>query len=118
MDAGDSQVIRIDTIWLATAPMDMRAGTDTALARVVSAFGAAHPHTAYLFANRRANRIKVLVHDGIGIWLAARRLHQGKFVWPMGSASQQLSLNRTQLDALVLGLPWQRMGEAGIIRMV
>jgi transposase len=77
-------VIRIDAIWLATTPMDMRAGTDTALARVVGVFGAAHPHTAYLFANRRANRIKVLVHDGMGIWLAARRLHQGKFAWPLG----------------------------------
>ena len=67
-------MIRIDAVWLATAPMDMRAGTDTALARVVSVFGAAHPYTAYLFANARGNRIKVLVHDGIGIWLAARRL--------------------------------------------
>ena len=62
-------VIRIDAAWLATAPLDMRAGTDTALARVVAVFGAAHPHTAYLFANKRANRIKILVHDGIGIWL-------------------------------------------------
>lgn len=24
----------------------------------------------------------VLVHDGIGVWLAARRLNGGKFVWP------------------------------------
>jgi len=47
-------VIRIDTIWLATEPMDMRAGTETALARVVAVFGAAKPHCAYLFANRRA----------------------------------------------------------------
>ncbi|WP_204734837.1 IS66 family insertion sequence element accessory protein TnpB, partial [Hydrogenophaga laconesensis] len=31
----------------------------------------------YLFANRRANRMKVLVHDGIGVWLAARRLNSG-----------------------------------------
>jgi transposase len=69
-------MIRIDAVWLATIPLDMRAGIDTALARVVQVFGAAHPHTAYLFANRRANRMKVLVHDGIGIWLAARRLHQ------------------------------------------
>jgi transposase len=111
-------VIRIDAIWLATTPMDMRAGTDTALARVVGVFGAAHPHTAYLFANKRANRLKVLVHDGIGIWLAARRLHQGKFAWPLGSAAAQLSLSRAQLDALVLGLPWQRLGDAGIITMV
>ncbi len=31
-------MIRIDSIWLATEPMDMRAGTETALARVVAKF--------------------------------------------------------------------------------
>ena len=31
-------MIRIDSIWLATEPMDMRAGTDTVLARVVAVF--------------------------------------------------------------------------------
>lgn len=36
-------------------------------------------HCAYLFANRRANRMKVLVHDGVGIWLVMQRLNQGKF---------------------------------------
>ena len=118
LDARSPQVIRIDTVWLATAPMDMRAGTDAALARVVSVFGAAHPHTAYLFANARGNRIKVLVHDGIGIWLAARRLHQGRFVWPSTGGADRWSLSRPQLDALVVGLPWQRMGDAGIITMV
>ena len=107
-------MIRIDAIWLSVEPLDMRAGTDTALARVVQVFGSARPHHAYLFANKRANRMKVLVHDGIGIWLAARRLHQGKFVWPVAD-SANCRLERAQLDALVLGLPWQRMGEAGII---
>ncbi len=29
-------MIRIDAIWLATEPMDMRAGTETALARVIA----------------------------------------------------------------------------------
>ena len=117
-------MIRIDAVWLSTVPLDMRAGTDTALARVVGVFGAAHPHTAYLFANRRANRMKVLVHDGIGIWLAARRLHQGHFVWPQTSSAgavgdtNRVSLSRAQLDALVLGLPWSRIGEGGIINVV
>lgn len=111
-------MIRIDTVWLATTPLDMRAGTDSVLARVVVVFGAAHPHTAYLFANRRANRMKVLVHDGIGIWLAARRLHQGHFVWPQESAANRVSLSRAQLDALVLGLPWSRIGSSGIISVV
>ena len=110
-------MIRIDAAWLTSAPLDMRAGTDTALARVVAVFGAAHPHHAYLFANKRANRIKVLVHDGIGIWLAARHLHQGKFVWP-AQGDEQYQLESVQLDALVLGLPWQRMGDAGIITVV
>ena len=75
-------MIRVDAVWLAVEPLDMRAGTEAALARVVNVFGAARPHHAYLFANRRANRMKVLVHDGIGVWLAARRLNSGKFVWP------------------------------------
>lgn len=110
-------MIRIDAAWLATAPLDMRAGTDTALARVVAVFGAAHPHHAYLFANRRANRIKILVHDGIGIWLAARRLHQGKFAWPT-TGTANLELQRQQLDALVLGLPWHRLGDGGVITVI
>jgi hypothetical protein len=38
------EVIRIDAVWLASAPLDMRAGFDSALARVVQVFGAAHPH--------------------------------------------------------------------------
>lgn len=112
-------MIRIDAVWLAVAPLDMRAGPDTALARVVQVFGAAQPHHAYLFANARANRMKVLVHDGIGLWLAARRLHQGRFAWPRGDRlSPQVALTRAQLDALVLGLPWQRLGEAGVITLV
>jgi len=110
-------VIRVDTLWLAVEPLDMRAGSEVALARVVEVFGAARPHHAYLFANRRANRMKVLVHDGIGIWLAARRLHQGKFVWPQ-LAGGTLSLSRAQFDALALGLAWQRIGEAGVISVL
>jgi transposase len=86
----------------------MRAGTEAALARVVTVFGAARPHHAYLFTNRRANRMKVLVHDGIGVWLAARRLNSGRFVWPK-DVEGTLTLSRPQFDALVLGLPWQRI---------
>jgi transposase len=110
-------LIRVDMVWLAVEPLDMRAGTDAALARVVNVFGAARPHHAYLFANRRANRMKVLVHDGIGVWLAARRLNNGRFVWPRDAAGT-LTLSRAQFDALVLGLPWQRVGEAGVITLL
>lgn len=109
-------MIRVDAVWLACEPLDMRGGTESALARVVKVFGEARPHHAYLFANKRANRMKALVHDGIGVWLAARRLNAGRFVWPQDGST--LTLTRAQLDALVLGLPWQRLGEAGIIRVI
>jgi transposase len=67
----------------------MRAGVDTALARVVSVFGEARSHNAHLFMNRRANRVKVLLHDGFGLWLCARRLQQGHFVSRANSRLQE-----------------------------
>ncbi|PMQ11563.1 hypothetical protein PseAD21_11955 [Pseudomonas sp. AD21] len=58
----------------------MRAGTENALAKVVTVFSAAKPHYAYIFANRKAKRMKVLVHDGIGVWLAGWRVNQGNSI--------------------------------------
>lgn len=109
-------MIRVDAVWMSTVPVDMRAGTETLLARVVEVFGEARCHHAYLFANRRSTRMKMLVHDGIGIWLANRRLNQGRFNWPRHEAS--VNMSRAQFDALILGLPWQRIGDDGIIRVL
>jgi transposase len=111
-------MIRIDAVWVATEPMDMRADTETTLARVVAVFGAAKPHCAYLFANRRATGMKVLVHDGIGVWLAVRRLNQGKFYWPGVRQGSEVQLDTGQLQALVLGLPWQCLGSGGAITLL
>lgn len=109
-------MIKVKQIWLAIEPMDMRCGVDTALARVIRDFGSARPHHAYVFANKRHNRIKAFVHDGIGVWLAARRLNKGKFIWPRPDIND-LNITQEQLDALVLGLPWQMVGEAGILEV-
>ena len=114
--AGVAALIRADAVWMSTVPLDMRAGTDTILARILVVFGEARPYHAYLFANGRGTRMKMLVHDGIGIWLASRRLDQGRFVWPRQEPI--LPLTRAQFDALVLGLPWQRVGDQGVIRML
>ncbi|MGT2509174.1 IS66 family insertion sequence element accessory protein TnpB [Cupriavidus basilensis] len=113
-----ASVIRIDAIWLATEPMDMRAGTDTILARVVKVFGAARPHNAYLFANKNSTRMKMLVYDGFGIWLAARRLNKGRFVWTNGQTAIAVALNPEQLRALVTGLPWQTLTHDHAISVV
>lgn len=104
-------MIRIDAVWLAVEPIDMRAGAERLLASVVQVFGAAQANHGYVFANARATRIKLLVHDGFGVWCAARRLNKGSFAWPRGThaGAAPVTLTSDQFNALVLGLPWQRL---------
>jgi hypothetical protein len=67
-DAGTvADMIRIDALWLAVHPQDMRSVMDNVWACMVGVFGSAKPHTACLSSNRRANRLKAVVHDGVGI---------------------------------------------------
>ena len=110
-------MIRIDALWLCTKPVDMRAGAERLLAHVVHALGSANAHHGYLFANTRATRVKMIVHDGFGVWCAARRLNVGRFVWPRGvpEGSAPMTLTQPQFDALVLGLPWQRLEQMSTI---
>ena len=74
-------------------------------------------HHGYLFANARATRIKLLVHVGFGVWCAARRLNAGRFVWPreVSAGAAPMALTQVQFDALVLGLPWQRLTQMQLI---
>ena len=109
-------MIRIDALWLSTEPMDMRAGAERLLARVVQVFGEARAHHGYLFANARASRVKLLVHDGFGVWCCARRLNAGGFVWPKSTDnSAALTLTQQQFDARVVGLPWQRLPQSQVL---
>ena len=104
-------VIRIEAVWLAVGSSDLRGGIDSLLGQVIGRFGAAQPHHAYVFANRRATRLKVLVFDGAGMWLCTRRLQQGGFAWPQDEGAV-LSVSAQQWEWLVAGLPWQRMTAA------
>ena len=102
-------MIRVDVIWLALGVSDLRGGIDVLLAQVVRGFaGGAQAHHAYVFANRRADRLKVLVYDGVGMWLCTRGLQAGGFAWP-GQAGGAMTLSTAQFDWLVAGLPWQRL---------
>lgn len=95
----------------------MRSGMDTLMNQIIAVFGAAHAHNAYLFANRSANRMKVLVHDGFGVWLCSRRLHKGSFNWVKGpDSAQTLTLTTEQFNALIVGLPWQRLEQYSSIQ--
>ena len=44
-------------------------------------------------------------------------LHQGKFIWAQ-AGSANVALEHAQLNALVLGLPWQRVGSMGSLSVV
>ncbi|WP_165909777.1 IS66 family insertion sequence element accessory protein TnpB [Variovorax guangxiensis] len=69
-----------------------------------------------MFANARATRIKMLVHDGFGVWCAARRLNAGRFAWPREiDTAKPIALTQARFDALVIGLPWQRLLEMSAI---
>lgn len=111
-------MIRIDALWLCTQPQDMRAGAERLLAVVVNTVGCAQAHHGWLFANARATRVKLLVHDGFGVWCATRRLHSGSFQWVTprsAGAATALQLSAQQFEALVVGLPWQRLPELQVI---
>lgn len=112
------EVIRVDAAWFAVEPIDMRAGVDKALARVVDVFGEARAHHAYLFVNKRANRMKVLVHDGFGLWLCARKLYEGSFIRAGLRHDRGMPLSHEQLQAIVVGLPWERLDERAKIRIL
>jgi transposase len=111
-------LIGIAHIWLSLSPIDLRCGMDSLLARVVHSFaGGAQAHSAYIFTNKSARRLKVLVYDGVGLWLCTRRLQSGRFVWPT-NAQGRLSISAAQLQWLLAGAPWQSLSHPHAITVV
>lgn len=59
----------------------------------------------FLFSNARRTRLKVLVFDGSGLWVCAKRLEQGRFRWPETSgAESRIVLSQQELTLLVDGI--------------
>lgn len=69
---GSSARLRVDALFLAVAPLDMRCGADTLLGRVVGVFGSVQRYTTYASRSLRARRVKIVNHDGFDLWLCAR----------------------------------------------
>ena len=69
-------------ILLAVAPADFRRGID-GLARLCQETLQQDPFagTVFVFRNRKATALKVLMYDGQGFWLCHKRLSQGRFPW-------------------------------------
>ena len=69
-------------ILVAVEPADFRRGID-GLARLCQETLQQDPFvgTVFVFRNRKATALKVLMYDGQGFWLCHKRLSQGRFPW-------------------------------------
>jgi transposase len=96
-------------ILLATQPVDFRKGMD-GLAALVQQVLRADPFQGdvFIFRARRADRVKILVYDGTGLVLYAKRLEAGRFCWP-SPAEGVVRLSAAQLSTLLEGLAWHRL---------
>ena len=110
-------LINPQQIWLSTTPMDMRSGSNKLLAFILQHHPGIRPHCAYLFYNKTGTRLKILIHDGLGIWLCTRTLDDGRFhglgerlMRHQTEPNQQtgLTISHEQFNALISGLPWHR----------
>ncbi|WP_175658672.1 IS66 family insertion sequence element accessory protein TnpB, partial [Burkholderia oklahomensis] len=57
----------------------------------------------YVFRNKRADRIKLLLWERNGFWLLMKRLEADRFVWPR-EAADVLELSVEQLHWLLDGI--------------
>jgi len=86
---------------LAVEPADFRKGID-GLAQVCRQVLDEDPFSGcvFIFRNRKASALKILMYDGQGFWLCQKRLSKGRFDWwPDNSTSfsRQLAVHELQL---------------------
>ena len=92
-------------ILVATEPADFRKGID-GLARLCREQLRQDPFKGVLFVfrNRRATAVKILVYDGQGFWLCQKRLSKGRFPWwPQSHSTKAQTLQAHQLAVLLSG---------------
>ena len=89
-------------VYLSLEPADMRKSFN-GLSGLVQEHLKANPYDGalYLFTNKRRNRLKILFWDGSGLWVASKRLEEGRFSWPKPSSPGQTKLSLTP-EALAL----------------
>lgn len=92
-------------IYIAVEGVDIRKGFDGLYGLVRDRLGQ-DPLSGhlFLFANRTRSRLKVLVWDGSGLWVCAKRLEKGCFHWPAATNGGCVVMRLEELAMLVNGL--------------
>lgn len=95
-------------VYLACRPVDMRKGFN-GLGAQVSEVIRMDPYAGHVFVFRgkRGDYVKILYWDGSGLCLYAKRLENGRFVWPP-VIDERMSLSAAQLALLIEGMDWRR----------
>ncbi len=97
-------------VFLCAAPVDLRKSFD-GLAAASRELLAQDPLSGHLFVflNRRANRVKILLWDRNGFWLMCKRLERGRFHAPVRDG-------RAEIEAAELSLMLEGIDLAGARR--
>src|SRR6202163_4333460 len=96
-------------VWLAAGATDLRNGFD-GLAALVQTQLSEDPFSGQLFVFRgkAGDRVKILWWSGDGLWLFAKRLESGRFVWTQ-AAHGRLSSSAAQISMLLEEIDWRRV---------
>ena len=109
-------------IYLAAGPTDMRKGHSVlslskgfdGLFGLVRQRLEADPLSGhlFLFCNRPRTRLKVLLWDGSGLWVCAKRLEKGRYSWPAegegASRALKVRISAEELTLLLGGIDLTR----------
>jgi transposase len=97
-------------IMLASQPVDFRKGMDSLVALVSQTLAAdVFAGNVFIFRSNRWDRLKILIWDGSGLCLVAKRLESGAFTWPAVRVGA-VTLSATQLRLLFTGVGLTRLG--------
>jgi transposase len=94
-------------IWIVAGVTDMRRGFTGLSGLVQTALGQS-PFSGHVFVfrGRRGDLLKILWWNGDGLYLLAKRLERGRFVWPQAS-NGTVFLTPAQLSMLLEGIDWR-----------
>lgn len=95
-------------IWLYQQPIDFRKQIDGLVMMVADVLK--HDPVSgqlFIFRNREADKLKLLLWDENGFWLLYKRLEKGRFRFPQ-IVGGSMELSRDELQALLLGLDFKK----------
>jgi len=99
-------------IYIYTARVDMRKSINGLVNLLVESFDK-NPQQGglFVFSNRQRNKLKILFWDKNGFVLYYKRLEKSRFQYSKYLQDDVVTVNPTQLKALLMGLDFYLLGE-------